>query len=60
MDRRVPFFAVVSAVTLGLVPFTPDRFAWVAWTVAITYAVFSLAYLLNYLSATDPSERSDR
>lgn len=52
MDRRVPFFAGASAVALALVPFTPDGFVWVAWTVATTYSLFSIAYLLSHLSAT--------
>ncbi|MDH3260545.1 MAG: hypothetical protein OEM84_06180 [Acidimicrobiia bacterium] len=54
MDRRVPFFALVSAVTLALVPLTPDKFRWVTWSVTITYAVFALVFLLNFISRRLP------
>jgi hypothetical protein len=50
LDRRVPFFAIVSVVCAALIPVAEPKLRYVPIAVAVAYAVFTLAFLLDWLS----------
>ena len=50
LDRRVPFFAIVSVVCVLLVWPCDEGLRYVPITMAIVYAVLALLFLADWLS----------
>ena len=57
LDRRVPFFAIVAVVSFALVPAAEPKLRYVPTAVGITYVVFTVLFVLDWLSRRSERDR---
>ncbi|MFZ9628211.1 MAG: hypothetical protein ACO3C1_02550 [Ilumatobacteraceae bacterium] len=58
LDRRVPLFAVLSAVCFLLSQVADDKYAHVPRVMGYVYAVLSLLFLVDWVSRARAASRS--